>query len=721
MNLRTTRARALCAAASTLAIIVAGASNANAQMVTLDAITITATKTAEAVSDALASSSVITSEQIEQTRATSAAELFRATPGVWFQNRPDDPSLSINIRGMQDFGRVATLIDGARQNMQRTGHSADGQMYIEPNTIASIDITRGPTATIYGSGAIGGVVYFRTKDAEDILKPGEKWAVESLGELSTNKGWNTYLQGAVRAGDNIDLFFGGTYRDQSDYKSGNGTTVPNSGYDVWTGTAKATLRPAEGHTLKFGYTQYQSDFTTGQPGSSIYGTGVVNQIATARWLYAKPDDNIFNWDANVYWTRTETDQTKLAGSLPPIGIGIIGARRNFNIETLGFDVNNTSRFESGAFRHTLTVGVDGFQDKVDTSGFGVVFTPSGERSVIGGFAQWKTNYSSWLEIIGALRYDHYSLDGTTATLGNVSLTDGRLSPKITVGITPFKGFQPYVTYAEGFRAPAVTETLVQGIHPVMFAPFDFLPNPALKPEVGKTKEAGINLKYDNVFRPGDGFRAKASIYRNDVDDFIEFVEIPGDPGGFPGAPPAGVGQGGFPCNNAASMFGPGFCQQYQNIAHARLEGAEFEAKYDTGKWYIGVAGSHVRGKNVDTGAPLAKVPPDFITTTLGSRFLDNRLTAAVRWQAVAAKKASDIPDGAYAPTSSFNVVSLYLAYQLSENAVAALAVENLFNEEYSRYMQVFAGSGAPGTPATYAFPDPGITVKASLKVRFGGG
>ncbi len=61
-------------------------------------------------------------------------------------------------------------------------------MYIEPNTIAGIDITRGPTATIYGSGAIGGVVYFRTKDADDILRPGEKWAVESLGEINSNKG-----------------------------------------------------------------------------------------------------------------------------------------------------------------------------------------------------------------------------------------------------------------------------------------------------------------------------------------------------------------------------------------------------------------------------------------------------------------------------------------------------------------------------------------------------
>lgn len=135
---------ALRLAVSTFALAAAGAlAPASAQSdIVLDPITVVATKTAEAVSDTLAAVSTIRSEQIEQTRATTAAELFRATPGVWFQNRPDDPSTSINIRGLQDFGRVAVTIDGARQNFQRTGHAADGQFYIEPNTIAGIDVVR---------------------------------------------------------------------------------------------------------------------------------------------------------------------------------------------------------------------------------------------------------------------------------------------------------------------------------------------------------------------------------------------------------------------------------------------------------------------------------------------------------------------------------------------------------------------------------------------------
>ncbi len=79
---------------------------------------------------------------------------------------------------------------------------------------------------------------------------------------------------------------------------------------------------------------------------------------------------------------------------------------------------------------------------------------------------------------------------------------------------------------------------------------------------------------------------------------------------------------------------------------------------------------------------------------------------------MAAKKADQIPAGGYAPTSAFNVVSLYLGYQINQNATLGLAVENLFNEYYARYLQVYEGG---------VFPDPGITVKGSLKVRFGGG
>jgi hemoglobin/transferrin/lactoferrin receptor protein len=147
--------------------------------------------------------------------------------------------------------------------------------------------------------------------------------------------------------------------------------------------------------------------------------------------------------------------------------------------------------------------------------------------------------------------------------------------------------------------------------------------------------------------------------------------------------------------------------------------------------FAGVAASHVEGRDLTNNLPLATIPPDQVTTTLGARSLDRRLTVSVRWQAVAAKDPNDIPPGpeappgatqgppyAYFPTSAFNLVHLYLGYQINPDALASFSVENLFNQQYSRYLDVSPNPahGANSTPLP--FFSPGITIKGALTVRF---
>jgi hemoglobin/transferrin/lactoferrin receptor protein len=670
--------------------------------ITLDTITVLPSKTPENVWDSLSATSAVRQDALEKTMATRPSDTLLGVPGVSFQERQDDPGSAITIRGLQNFGRVAVTIDGARQNFQRTGHAADGTFYLEPELLSGVDVVRGPVANIYGSGAIGGVVSFTTKDVDDVLRAGQNFGVMTRGELGSNTGQGIGSSFAAARSQNIDFMVGGTHREKSDYNDGHGNTVENSGYDVSTGIAKLTVRPADGHTLKFGYIHYDTSYDTGQPGDSQFDTRVQNDIANARWIYSRPDDRLFDFDGNVYWTKTATDQTLsvigAGGLLRPDGTNaVVGDKRNFTINTYGTDIHNTSRFDLAGFRNALTVGVDGFQDKVDTEGFATTFTPSGERTVSGGFAQWKANYSTWLEVIGAVRYDRYELDG-----GGVNVTGDRVSPKLTIGITPIAGITPYVTYAEGYRAPAVTETLVSGVHPVPGVDFAFIPNPGLRPETGKTTEAGINFKFNNVLSRGDAFRAKVNVFRNNVDDYIDQTFLNTND----------VGQGGFVCTQVAFGGAPGApdCVQYQNIAKARLEGFEFEAAYDAGVWFTGLAGSHVKGRNLETNDPLATVPPDSITTTLGTRLMDRKMTLAVKWQAVAAKKASDIPDGldgnpAFEATDAFNVVNLYASYQFNPDLLATFSIENLLDEQYTTYTSIAA--------------QPGITVKGAIKIRFG--
>ena len=231
----------------------------------LDTITVAASKTEERAIDALAPVSVVTLEQIQGLQPNRLSDIFYQLPGVSFQERGDDPSTVINIRGLQDFGRVAVVVDGARQNYQRTGHNANGSFFLDPELVGGVDVVRGPTANIYGSGAIGGVVSFRTKDINDVVRPGERWGVDMTGSGGTNsaRGLGSIF-GGVRADPNVDVFGGAVYRTQGNYKDGNGTEIGNTGNEIAAGLMKLTVRPADGHEIKFGGVFQDYQYSIGQ-------------------------------------------------------------------------------------------------------------------------------------------------------------------------------------------------------------------------------------------------------------------------------------------------------------------------------------------------------------------------------------------------------------------------------------------------------------------------
>ncbi|WP_454915707.1 TonB-dependent hemoglobin/transferrin/lactoferrin family receptor [Xanthobacter sediminis] len=705
----TLRPLLLCGAAACALVLGSGAALAQSAPATpsqqngeiaLDTLTVAASRSIETRAvDALAGVSVVTPDELSQLMASTTQQVFFGMPGTTVLQNGNSTQASINIRGMQDFGRVAVILDGARQNFTQLGHNdGAGSFFLEPALLSTVDVVRGPVANIYGSGAIGGVVSFRTKDVQDILKPGQQWGVETSGEFGANgpMGLGTAFA-ATRIGDNVDLFFGGTLRAQSQYTDGDGNEVPGTGYDTWTGLAKLTVRPAEFHEVKLTALNLDSTYTTGDTyppaGSTQYGSEVTNRTVTASYNYSNPNDTWFDWRSTAYWNQVKQDQTKVDGTCNNT-TGCIGDPRSFTIDTLGFDVNNTSRLNLGSMKNAVTIGGDYFHDDVnneDNFGFGAGYNPSGERSVGGAFVQWQADWTKWLQTIAAVRWDSYELSGDNAA----GTSGDRFSPKITVGLSPFEWLTFYGTYAEGYRAPSVTEALVNGEHPTVspFFNFGFLPNPDLKAEIGKNKEIGINVKYDDIFAKGDKVRAKANFYRNDVSDYIDMEYMTA-------AVPA--------CAATGWML----CYQYQNVSQARLKGFEFESMYDAGLWFVGFNATISSGDNQTNGEPLVSVMPNNVATTLGTRLFDRRLQASVRWQWVAAKTVEDLPTSytvdelAGLVTPSFNLINAYLAYQATEWVTAQFALENLLNEQYTQYQQFV--------------PSAGITFKAGLKVTLGG-
>ncbi|WP_292188652.1 TonB-dependent hemoglobin/transferrin/lactoferrin family receptor [Mesorhizobium sp.] len=656
-------------------------------------------RTGETAIDSLASVSHVDQEQLERRMATTPNEMLLGVPGVAVQADARRVSSSINIRGLQDFGRVAVIIDGARQNFQRSDHGTQSTFYIDPELVKSVDVIRGPVANTYGSGAIGGVVLFETKDAEDYLRDGETWAASATGRYESNgEGWTTSAAGAYRFNENWDVLGNIVYRDYDDYKDGGGDTVNGTGFDVLSGLLKTTIRPSENSELKLGWNGTSDGWNEVSGGTPVNDVDLEANTFTARYNITDEDKSWLDLHVNASYNKTKLEMTSLVPQNrfdPVTGLPIVlpaGSMSTFDVGTSGIDIWNTSRFETAAIAHELTYGGDWVGDDVETGGAAggdSFYTPSGKRNVSGAYIQDKLTWD-WLEIIAGLRYDSYKLES------DVGETSGdRLSPRITVGVSPFEtvslsGLQLYGTYAEGYRSPSLSETLISGNHPAGVS-FPFLPNPDLKPEIGKTVEFGVNYKHDDIVEAGDAFRFKAAYFNNDVEDYIDGVTLSAfDP-------------------TSGCPFGPGIpiCFQYQNFAKAKIRGFEMEGIYDAGWGFAGLSASIIDGDTISYDgerADLVTVPSSQVTGQLGFRFLEDKLTVGGEVQYNGKPKGNPV-------AKDYTLVNVFASYRATDNLKVDFRADNLFDVKCTNPLN------ASATSVVY---EPGVTLKLAATMRFGG-
>ncbi|KAA0968471.1 TonB-dependent hemoglobin/transferrin/lactoferrin family receptor [Aureimonas fodinaquatilis] len=658
----------------------------------LDEVSVLSDRRLQSPIETLGGVSIVTRSEIERFNPNRIDEVLATIPGVSVAPYDDDPATSVNIRGLQDSGRVNVMIDGARQNFQVTGHNAGGSFYVEPSLLAGVDVIRGPIANAYGSGAIGGVVAMRTLGIDDLVNPDEQSAMRFGTTIGTN-GPNglVNLEAGTYLTDNADIYGAFALRRNNDYNDGAGNTVDNSGFDVQSGLLKARFRPAEGHQFELAGILYDTTFDSATAGGDPRDTDVTNSIYRLGYTFNPVDSQLVDLNLNIYRTETDYRQKLQDGS---------GDRRAVDIATTGFDVYNSSIFDvSPTVSTTLTYGVDAFQDNVKTSSdydTTPLFNPAGERTLYGGFVQALFEYEDLIDFTVGGRFDHYDL----SSAANPDNKGERFSPKVSLGVTPIQGFQVYGLYAEGLRAPTLSEALVSGFHPAPAA-FEFLPNPALKPEVGRTWEGGINLSYDDILQDGDAFRAKLAIFQNDVDDFIDMESID-RPGVL------------NPCV-APGPFGRCFARlpmdavTYVNINEARIRGAEIEAAYDWGWGFTSVAGTYTQGEDKETGNPLDSIFPATVATTIGFRALEDRLSYGARWRWVNAKSVNDVSDPAMA-TSTYNLVDLFLAYEPNEDTRFDVSLKNVFDLDYVQY------TGGPSIDVAAA---PGFEAKFGVSFKLG--
>jgi hemoglobin/transferrin/lactoferrin receptor protein len=189
--------------------------------VNLDEVVLSVNRTEESKINVPYNVEVIRQKDIEFINPPTSGDLLQNTGMVSLQKSQAGGGSPI-IRGFE-ANKVLLVIDGVRMNnaIYRGGHLQD-IMTVDPNMIERTEVVFGPSSTVYGSDALGGVVHFYTKnpsfstDDKLLVKANAmlRYASatqERTGHLDVNLGWKKFASlTSVTHSDFGDLLSGAT-------------------------------------------------------------------------------------------------------------------------------------------------------------------------------------------------------------------------------------------------------------------------------------------------------------------------------------------------------------------------------------------------------------------------------------------------------------------------------------------------------------------------------
>lgn len=131
------------------------------RMLYLDGVTISALRTERFIRQTPLPLGVIRQDETMRMPSLTMADMISSEPGVAMA-RDGIWATTVNIRGLSDQ-RIISVIDGCR--VETATDLAGGLSMIDPADIDRIEVIKGAGSTLYGSGAMGGVLNIVTRDA----------------------------------------------------------------------------------------------------------------------------------------------------------------------------------------------------------------------------------------------------------------------------------------------------------------------------------------------------------------------------------------------------------------------------------------------------------------------------------------------------------------------------------------------------------------------------
>ncbi|QLF93551.1 TonB-dependent hemoglobin/transferrin/lactoferrin family receptor [Pseudomonas sp. ABC1] len=590
--------------------------------------------------------SEIDRKQLDDRPARHAADMLEQTAGVYSSVSQQDPALSVNIRGIQDYGRVNMNIDGMRQNFQKSGHGQrNGQMYIDPELISSVVIDKGPSSAMGGAGAIGGIATFGTLTADEFLEPGK----EIGGKLKLGGGDNgTHFigSGAFAVGNEIgDILLAASERHMGDYWPGNlgnigdirtavgtpentaqaqknlkNSQVTDSGYTMRSHLLKAGINLPQQQRVQF---SYLSTSTKSPNPSMITQVGDITELGWKSSGFSDTDSSSLALDyslspedsawldlkAKLYYVDTDDDSDTYRTSASVDN----SYQTQTRVRTYGFQLQNHSYLQLTPQRQLdVDYGLEFFYDKAtsDSSRTQVVnVTPGGNRSMASLFSRLSYEHDGWLTLEGGLRYDRYRLRGDTG-MEIVTFPYTQENPCVArrlTGCPTVRAWTPWdVDAKEGRFSPTFALAVKPGVEWLqLFTSYGKswrppaltetlttgsahssstqYPNPWLDSEHSRSWETGVNVQFDGLLTNNDRLGAKLAWFDTRVDNYINLEIDRVKPGVFTAS-----------SGNAAYV---------NNLLAMRFRGLEFQLDYDAERIYGALSYTRMVGSNSSCSMP----------------------------------------------------------------------------------------------------------------------
>ena len=642
------------------------------------------------------------------------SNVLGAEPGI-AMGRDGAWSTAINIRGLSE-NRLVTLIDGHRVETA-TDLTASFSM-IDVNDIERVEVIKGAQSSLYGTGAMGGIVNIITKAGHFAAKP----YVSGNATLGYG-GVNNLLteHAGVNAGaQKWILRLSGTHSAADDLRTPEGT-IPNSQFTSNNVTAKAGLKPWENHVFRV---QYQNNWSTdvGIPGGSAFpGPATATYTEISRHLFSASYEItaisrlLSSVKANYFTQYIQRDVEMIPNTVTETKIPA-GTQRVTPelVVPIGNHLTHGGQLQTTwtpGRKNTLIAGVDIWSRTMRTDRTkyikNEVVNPAGNvvktiNLVRGETPIPKSSFSSGgiflqdearllndrLTLITGGRVDGIVVENKEGTDIDYLIIDGvrndtppnqritfpagknnTLSWSANAGLLykATKETDLTLNLARSFRAPSLEELFKY----IDLGNYVSLGDPELKPENGASADVGIR-----IWKPR--FNLQVNGFVNRIGNLV--VETPGEFIYTINTGPLEGTQDTLPA------------LIYDNVSKALLYGADFGMQYNVWPNVVVVAsGSYVRGKDPGSETDLPRIPP--LNGRVGLRYTLPKYGSA-ELTMVSAARQEKIAAGEKA-TGGFTRFDLALSsarIHLGETRLQLFAgVDNLTGQSYTNHLATNRG------------------------------